>query len=481
MKQKGFTLIELLAVIVILAIIALIATPMILGVIESGKKGAFESSARGIIKVAEEDFVQGQLTNSNLSYPHYYYLNESELEYKGKKFVSGIVLVEKDETTLLQATDGVYCANGTLENLTVTKGACDSRLPLVYYQGLEFTDNTWDNNFYSVEQQVDVFGSIEDFSNTWFRVKNNRLELEIPDVIPQTIQVDYGQYMQYAISFTTPSFEKEYTFQMDYEVNQRAFSITDWSYLIVLLDDLSNEANISNVRQSYAVNETSKGTIHFTRSLKANTKYYLMISGPVSIDNVSFSGITLKGNNPLYFSMEETNYYDTYEDPGTNAFDQNGVPVTNLSNGVKIKGTEDAFYYRQFFQTNRGIKSIERTIQRDYSEYFEFLPCSTRSKYIRQIKELPPEYQVEIYGGCSSFEWLPMEVDPTYPNALSEQSRIYLIEGDFVERNSSSPMACYFSYWKLRIRKNDSIVLEEQIDDFYNNGNVSEQKDSICS
>ncbi len=38
--KKGFTLIELLAVIVILSIIALIATPMILGVIETTKKGA---------------------------------------------------------------------------------------------------------------------------------------------------------------------------------------------------------------------------------------------------------------------------------------------------------------------------------------------------------------------------------------------------------------------------------------------------------
>ena len=35
MNKKGFTLIELLAVIVILAVIALIATPMILNVIEN--------------------------------------------------------------------------------------------------------------------------------------------------------------------------------------------------------------------------------------------------------------------------------------------------------------------------------------------------------------------------------------------------------------------------------------------------------------
>ena len=45
--KKGFTLIELLAVIVILAIIALISTPMILGVVESAKKSSKESSALG--------------------------------------------------------------------------------------------------------------------------------------------------------------------------------------------------------------------------------------------------------------------------------------------------------------------------------------------------------------------------------------------------------------------------------------------------
>ena len=48
--KKGFTLIELLAVIVILAIIALIATPLILNTIEDSRKGAFKNSAYGIIK-----------------------------------------------------------------------------------------------------------------------------------------------------------------------------------------------------------------------------------------------------------------------------------------------------------------------------------------------------------------------------------------------------------------------------------------------
>ena len=38
MKSKGFTLIELLAVIVILAVIALIATPLIMGTITKPKE-----------------------------------------------------------------------------------------------------------------------------------------------------------------------------------------------------------------------------------------------------------------------------------------------------------------------------------------------------------------------------------------------------------------------------------------------------------
>ena len=51
--KKGFTLIELLAVIVILSVIALIATPMILGIIEKAKVGAVKASAQGYIESLE--------------------------------------------------------------------------------------------------------------------------------------------------------------------------------------------------------------------------------------------------------------------------------------------------------------------------------------------------------------------------------------------------------------------------------------------
>ena len=52
-ENKGFTLIELLAVIVILAIIALIATPIILGIINDAKESANVRSVEAYGKAVE--------------------------------------------------------------------------------------------------------------------------------------------------------------------------------------------------------------------------------------------------------------------------------------------------------------------------------------------------------------------------------------------------------------------------------------------
>ena len=61
MKKNGFTLIELLAVIVILAIIALIATPTILGIIEKSKLNAAEISAQNYADALEQQMVANEI------------------------------------------------------------------------------------------------------------------------------------------------------------------------------------------------------------------------------------------------------------------------------------------------------------------------------------------------------------------------------------------------------------------------------------
>ena len=65
-NRKGFTLIELLAVIVVLAIIALIATPIVMNTIKNAKKGAAERSADNYIKQVETAVAEAKLENKSV-------------------------------------------------------------------------------------------------------------------------------------------------------------------------------------------------------------------------------------------------------------------------------------------------------------------------------------------------------------------------------------------------------------------------------
>ena len=72
MKKRGFTLIELLAVIVVLAIIALIATPMVLNTIEDARKGSAKSSGYTYISELETSLAKNMIKNVGASYTGLY-------------------------------------------------------------------------------------------------------------------------------------------------------------------------------------------------------------------------------------------------------------------------------------------------------------------------------------------------------------------------------------------------------------------------
>lgn len=68
-SNKGFTLIELLAVIVILAVIALIATPLIMNVINEARKNSSKDAAYGYIDAVEKSIVQALYSNPDMPMP----------------------------------------------------------------------------------------------------------------------------------------------------------------------------------------------------------------------------------------------------------------------------------------------------------------------------------------------------------------------------------------------------------------------------
>jgi prepilin-type N-terminal cleavage/methylation domain-containing protein len=91
-KKIGFTLIELLAVIIVLAIIALIATPIIFNVIENAKIKSLENSCYGVIdavrtKYAEELLNLNKITNGNVN----------ELTISGEKPIDGTWTIDNSK------------------------------------------------------------------------------------------------------------------------------------------------------------------------------------------------------------------------------------------------------------------------------------------------------------------------------------------------------------------------------------------------
>ena len=109
MKKNGFTLIELLAAIMVLALIALISTPIILKVIEKAEKGSFEDSAYGVLDAAKLYYVDINLDEKGkeetLTFP-----GDNKLKLSGKKPVTGKVILEEDGKVGLAISNGKWCA-----------------------------------------------------------------------------------------------------------------------------------------------------------------------------------------------------------------------------------------------------------------------------------------------------------------------------------------------------------------------------------
>ncbi len=129
MKNKGFTLAELLGVIAILAVIAIITTPVIFGVVDNSRKNAFTRSVEEMKNVAVMDYNEyarsGEIiynySDNNLVCPGCDAGADLELDFTGEiEDGSGTITVKDGEVISLSIENNQFKAtdnNGKIETV----------------------------------------------------------------------------------------------------------------------------------------------------------------------------------------------------------------------------------------------------------------------------------------------------------------------------------------------------------------------------
>ena len=150
-KKIGFTLIELLAVIIVLAIIALIATPIIFNVIENAKLKSLENSCYGVIDGVRTNYAEGLLNSEDGTVKSKG--NVTEITVAGEQPIAGTWEIDnssdsdnrgiKIKDVKFGSMKDYTCTNvnsdGTINSkVTCTKGGSDGPVS-------EYTDNSGAN------------------------------------------------------------------------------------------------------------------------------------------------------------------------------------------------------------------------------------------------------------------------------------------------------------------------------------------------
>lgn len=129
-KKNGFTLIELIAVLLILAILALIVTPLVMSIIKKARISADKRSIDAYGRSVELAIANYLIDNGNFPTD----INQLTIEYSGDEVVC--------TTTQLNSDSSIYLAGCTVDGYTYGKvGTTPTPTNVAYEVGDEVTYN----------------------------------------------------------------------------------------------------------------------------------------------------------------------------------------------------------------------------------------------------------------------------------------------------------------------------------------------------
>lgn len=361
MNKKGFTLIELLAVIVILAIILLITTPLILGVIKDARKGAFQNSAYGIMTAAENKYMLNELKGNDGDftsiYKNYILDKGSSLDYKGVNPKDGTIAVIKGKVGLA-INDGTWCAKKEYrENkITLTKydeETCklselpeihDTEPPVITILGdnpltinvgenyIEDGATALDNIDGDLTDQIIITGEINiNLIGTYYitytvndnagNETNVKRTINVIDNIPPDIS-------NITIEITNVT-DNSFTILRNGDATDSGIGLADSPYIYQISSD-NNNWNTKCITNLTTCNITG---------LNNNSTYYYRLCVEDKIGNENcFDSLTIKTGDPMYYydKYQVTISYYNYRNPDSNFIYSFTTGDQSLSSGSQM-------------------------------------------------------------------------------------------------------------------------------------------------
>ena len=475
--KKGFTLIELLAVIVILAIIALIATPIVLDIIKDSKVAAKERSIENIEHAAEL-YVTSEYQMNNKSTPSeitirelkskgyvqntdedeskkvFVYTNgiDYEFYYEGRDFIGNY----KTLKSLIESDTKHIKKNVVVNGNTVNKiyGTKEEQLTMnnyVLYSGQlwEVLETNDTNNTIKLVSPVSLtsiaYGTTNDWNSSWVKKWLNEYfysKLERTDLIKDTefciepVDVTPDSYTKMT-TCTNKVTEKvglltyeDYIYAKDANTIQDGGSYLDedeLSWLITPNNTASNKNwqtyynNPSKLSKDYNTNGSGLG-VRPVISIKDNV---LVKSGKGTRDNpyILSSERNLKENTKLNLGkVGDYVYLDESNNPYVTEINETYInKVSNKTNTSKIR-------YRIVNINSDGSIKVER------ADVLRNLP----NTIALSNKIYVPFYSIDSGDGMTSCLYSPEKkygesgLDPYnfYSNACPNHNKFDLMEGE---------------------------------------------------